>query len=150
MGKESPLKLSQREPDAREEVPMRTPKRLYAEARIIYHPELLTCLHGGDLVVGWNSLAWDKTVQTLDGLLSIATRPGHCPHATCPGSRLRLHSAAAQRMAPLGSTYGYDVLVRIGWLRQHQRATYREIHTDLASRFPISESHVRYLSQHLY
>jgi hypothetical protein len=48
-------------------------------------------------------------------------------------------------MAPPGSTYGYDVLVRIGWLRQHQRATYREIHTDLASRFPISESHVRYL-----
>jgi hypothetical protein len=53
-------------------------------------------------------------------------------------------------MAPLGSTYGYDVLVRIGWLRQHQCATYREIHTDLASRFPISESHVRYLYQHLY
>jgi hypothetical protein len=150
MGKESPLKLSQREPDAREEVPMRTPKRLYAEARIIYHPELLTCLHCGDLLVAWNYLAWDKTVQTLDGLLSIATRPGHCPHATCPGSRLRLHSAAAQRLAPLGSTYGYDVLVRIGWLRQHQRATYREIHTDLASRFPISESHVRDLYQHVY
>src|SRR6267143_4237124 len=150
MGKESPLKLSQREPDAREEVPMRTPKRLYAEARIIYHPALLTCLHCGDLLVGWNSLAWDKTVQTLDGLLSIATRPGHCPHATCPGSRMRLLSAAAQHMAPLGSTYGYDVLVRIGWLRQHQCATYREIHTDLASRFPISESHVRYLYQHLY
>ena len=28
MGKESPLTLSQRGPDAREEVPMRTPKRL--------------------------------------------------------------------------------------------------------------------------
>jgi hypothetical protein len=40
--------------------------------------------------------------------------------------------------------------VRIGWLRQHQCATYREIHTDLASRFPISESHVRYLYQRLY
>src|SRR5262245_66480825 len=51
MGKESPLKLSQRGPDAREEVPMRTPKRLYAEARIIYQPELLTCLHCGDLLV---------------------------------------------------------------------------------------------------
>jgi Transposase, Mutator family len=151
MGKESPLKLSQRGPDARKEVPMRTPKRLYAEERIIYQPELLTCLHCGDLLVPWNYLAWDKTVQTLDdGLLSIATRPGHCPDATCPGSRLRLLSAAAQRMAPLGSTYGYDVLVRIGWRRQHQRATYREMHTDLVSRFPISESHVRYLYQHVY
>src|SRR4029450_12482300 len=150
MGKESPLTLSQRGPDARDEVPMRTPKRLYAEARIIYQPELLTCLHCGDLLVPWNYLAWDKTVQTLDGLHSIATRPGHCPHATCPGSRMRLLSAAAQRMAPPGSTYGYDVLVRIGWLRQHQRATYSEIHTELSCRFPISESHVRYLYQHIY
>src|SRR5262249_48846887 len=99
-GKASPLKLSRRELDAREEVPMRTPKRLYAEARIIYQPELLTCLHCGDLLVPWNYLAWDKTVQTLDGLLSIATRPGHCPQATCPGSRMRLLSAAAQRLAP--------------------------------------------------
>ena len=150
MGKESPLKLRQRGSDAGEEVPMRTPKRLYAEERIIYHPELLTCLHCGDLLVAWNYLAWDKTVQTLDGLLSIATRPGRCPHAPCPGARLRLLSAVAQRVAPPGSTYGYDVLVHIGWLRQHQRATYRAIHTDLAVRFPISESHVRYLYQHLY
>jgi hypothetical protein len=150
MGKEFPLKLSQRGLDAREEVPMRTPKRLYAAERIIYQPELLTCLHCGALLVLWNYLAWDKTVQTLDGLLSIATRPGRCPHATCPGSRMRLLSAAAQRMAPPGSTYGYDVLVRIGWLRQYQRATYSEIHTELSCRVPISESHVRYLYQHVY
>src|SRR6516165_8842107 len=103
MSKEFPLKLSQRGLDAREEVPMRTPKRLYAAERIIYQPELLTCLHCGALLVLWNYLAWDKTVQTLDGLLSIATRPGRCPHATCPGSRMRLLSAAAQRMAPPGS-----------------------------------------------
>src|SRR5215510_3562583 len=36
------------------------PKRLYAEERIIDQPELLTCLHCGDLLVPWNSLAWDK------------------------------------------------------------------------------------------
>jgi len=117
---------------------MRTPKRLYAEERIIYHPELLTCLYCGDLLVTWNYLAWDKTVQTLDRLLSIASRPGRCPHATCPGSRIRLLSAEAQRLAPPGSTYGYDVLVRIGWLRQHQHATYREIYTDLSAKLSIS------------
>jgi hypothetical protein len=129
---------------------MRTPKQLYAEERIIYRPELLTCLHCGDLLVTWNYLAWDKTVQTLDRLLSIATRPGRCPHATCPGSRMRLLSAEAQRLAPPGSTYGYDVLVRIGWLRQHEHATYREIHTDLATRLSISAAHVRYLYQYVY
>ena len=129
---------------------MRTPRQLYAAERIIYHPELLTCLHCGDLLVTWNYLAWDKTVQTLDRLLSIATRPGRCPHVTCPGSRMRLLSAEAQRLAPPGSTYGYDVLVRLGWQRQHQHATYREIHHDLSARLAISEAHVRYLYQHVY
>jgi hypothetical protein len=129
---------------------MRTPQRLYAEKRMVYHPERLTCPHGGERLVMWNSLAWDKTVQTLDRVLSIASRPGHCPKATCRGLRLRLLSAEAQQMALPGSTYGYDVLVRIGWLRQHQRATSSEIHTDLSSGLHISPSHVRYLYQQFY
>ncbi len=129
---------------------MRTPKQLYAHERMIYHPELLTCPHCGDLLVTCNYLAWDKTVQMLDRVLSVASRPGRCPHATCVGSRLRLLSAAGQRIAPAGSTYGYDVVVRIGWWRQESRATYREIHADLASQVRISESHVGYLYQQVY
>ena len=92
---------------------MRTPKRLYTEERLLYHPELLTCPHCGDVLVMCNYLAWDKTVQTLERVLSVASRPGHCPHPTCLGSRMRLLSATAQRLAVPGSTYGYDVLVRI-------------------------------------
>ena len=42
------------------------------------------------------------------------------------------------------------MLVRIGWLRQHQRATYGEIHTDLAATLRISPSPVRYLYQQFY
>jgi Transposase, Mutator family len=129
---------------------MRTPKRLYAQERMIYQPELLTCPHCGDLLVMCNYLAWDKTVQTLDRVLSVASRPGRCPHATCAGSRMRLLSAHGQRVALPGSTYGYDVVVRIGWWRQEHRATYHEIHTELASRVRISESHVRYLYQQVY
>src|SRR5215510_1704687 len=150
MGKALSLKPCQCGQDTDQELPMRTPKRLYAQERIIYHPELLTCLHCGALLVTCNYLAWNKTVQTLEHVLSIATRPGRCPHAACPGSRMRLLSAQAQRIAPAGSTYGYDVLVRIGWLRQHQRATYGEIHTDLAATLRISPSHVRYLYQQFY
>jgi len=54
---------------------MRTPKRLYAQQRLIYQPELLTCPHCGDLLVMCNYLAWNKTVQTLDGVLSVASVP---------------------------------------------------------------------------
>jgi hypothetical protein len=129
---------------------MRTPKRLYAQERIIYQPELLTCPHCGDLLVMCNYLTWDKTVQMLDRILSVASRPGRCPHATCAGSRMRLLSAEGQRIALPGSTYGYDVLVRIGWWRQEHRATYHEIHAALASQIRISESHVGYLYQQVY
>src|SRR3989454_831990 len=150
MGQESPIQLGQRRQDARQEVPMRTPKPLYAHERMIYHPEILTCPHCGDLLVTCNYLAWDKTVQKLDRVLSVASRPSRCPHATCVGSRLRLLSAAGQRIAPAGSPYGYDVVVRIGWLRQESRATYREIHADLASQVRISASHVGDLDQQVY
>jgi hypothetical protein len=150
MGQAFLLKLDQRGQDASEEAPMRTPKRLYAQQRIMYHPELLTCPHCGDLRVLCNYLAWDKTVQTLEHVLSVASRPGRCPHVTCAGSRMRLLSAQAQRLALPGSTYGYDVLVRIAWWRQESRATYREMHTALASQVRISESHVGYLSQQVY
>ena len=109
---------------------MRIPKRLYAQQRLMYHPELLTCPHCGALRVMCNSLAWHKTVQTLDGGLSVASRPGRCPHDTCAGSRLRLLSAAAQSLALPHSTSGYDVLVRMGWWRSHHHATSREMQAE--------------------
>ncbi|MBU0495490.1 MAG: transposase [Chloroflexi bacterium] len=98
----------------------------------------------------YNYLAWDKTVQTLDRVLSVASRPGHCANSTCPGHDMRLLSAEGQQIAPLGSTYGYDVVARIGWLRQERRDIYAEIRADLASQIQISESHVRYLYQQVY
>jgi len=106
---------------------MRTPKRLYAQQRIIYQPELLTCPHCDDRLALCNSLAWDKTVQTLQGVLSVASRPSHCRHTTCEGAQLRLLSAEAQGIALPGSTYGYDVMVRIGWWRQHYHARRVEV-----------------------
>src|SRR5712691_9978424 len=60
---------------------------------------------------------------------------------------MRLLSATAQRLALPGSTSGYDVLVRIAWWRQEHHATYREMHTALASQVRISVSHVGYLYQ---
>ncbi len=97
-----------------------------------------------------NYLSWDKTVQTLDNVLSIASRPGFCADPTCPGHHRRLLSAEGQQVAPRHFTYGYDVLAHIGWLRQELRDTYAEIRADLAHRIQISESHVRYLYQQVY
>jgi hypothetical protein len=129
---------------------MRTPKELYPSERIIYKPELPACPHCEGPLVMYNYLAWDKTVQTLDRVLSIASRPGHCANPTCPGSDVRLLSAEGQQIALPGSTYGYDVVARIGWQRQERRDIYADIRADLASWIQISESHVRYLYQQVY
>jgi hypothetical protein len=129
---------------------MRTPKELHPDERIIYKPELAACPHCGGPLVMHNYLAWDKTVQTLEHVLSVASRPGYCANPTCPVHPARLLSAEGQQIALPGCTYGYDVLVRIGWLRQDRRATYTEIQDDLTSRVQISESHVRYLYQQVY
>ena len=129
---------------------MRTPKELYPSERMIYKPEVPACPHCGEPLVMYNYLAWDKIVQTLDRVLSVASRPGHCVNPTCPGHGMRLLSAEGQQIALPGSTYGYDVLARIGLLRQKRRDIYAEIRDDLASRVQISESHVRYLYQQVY
>src|SRR4030095_11242156 len=144
MDQESLLQLSQCRQDTRVEVAIRTPKSLYAQQRIIYQPELLTCPHCGALLMLFTYLAGNKTVQTLCGVLPVASRPGRCPHATCEGSALRLLSAEAQGIAFPGSTYGYDVGVRIGWLGRQYHATYREIHADLAAHVPLSAAHGRH------
>jgi hypothetical protein len=63
---------------------------------------------------------------------------------------MRLLSAHGQRLAIANSTYGYDVLARIGWLRKTYQATYDQIHADLSRQIRICASHVRYLYQQIY
>jgi len=133
-----------------EKLPVRTPKELSFDERIIYHPELSSCPCCGGSLMLYNYLAWDKTVQTLDKVLSIASRPGHCELASCSGYSMRLLSAQGQQIALPGSTYGYDIIARIGWLRREWRATYPEIQAELSSRIEISLSQVRYLYKQVY
>ena len=75
---------------------MRTSKSLSVQPRRIYHPELMSCPSCGALLVGCPDLKWDKIVQTLDQVMSIASRPGHCPNPDCAGHTLRLLSAQGQ------------------------------------------------------
>lgn len=129
---------------------MKTPKRLYPSERIIYHPEVSACLVCGGSLMLMNSLLWDKTVQTLDGVVSVASRPACCADPVCAGASMRLRSAAGQQVALPHQTYGYDVLVHIGWLRQMHHATFGEIHADLTPQVQLSEAQVRALYQHSY
>ena len=114
---------------------MRTPKELYPVERMIYKPGITMCLHCGRPLALCNYLAWDKRVQTLAGVMSVASRPGHCVEQACPGYPMRVLSAEGQQVGLPNSTYGYDVLARIGWLRQEHRDTYAEIRSALMGRY---------------
>ncbi len=130
---------------------MKPRKTLYPKERIIYHPELEGCPRCGAPLALWNYLAWDKTVQTLEGVYSMASRPGYCTEVGCEGNQMRIVSGQGQQIALPGSSYGYDVLVRIGWLREKRHATYPEIWEELREEgIAISASHVRYLHQQMY
>ncbi|MHC4156948.1 MAG: hypothetical protein ACYST6_18820 [Planctomycetota bacterium] len=98
----------------------------------------------------YNHLTWDKPVQTLIRVLSAASRASHCADKSCTGYEARLLSGEGQQIAPSGFGYGYDVVTRIGWLRQDRHETYAEIQQDLESQVQISVSHVGYLYQQVY
>jgi len=129
---------------------MTTAKVLYPTERRIYHPELLTCPHCGTPTALLNYLTSDKIVQTLTTPLALAIRPSHCPDPACPGFALRLRSITAQHLALPGCTYGFDVVARLGWLRQHQHLTFAQVHAALTPAVHISETHVRTLYQEAY
>jgi len=129
---------------------MPTPKLLCPTERRIYHPELTTCPSCARPTQLLNYLITDKTIQTLTETLSVAARPSHCPDPTCPGFALRLRSVAALHLTLPGTTYGLDVIARLGHLRHHAGLPFAEVHTALAGHVQISRSQIRTLYQEAY
>lgn len=64
---------------------MRVAKKLSPQSREIFHTELPSCPHCEGALKLCNYLTWDKTVQTLGGVFSIASRPSHCVDTNCAG-----------------------------------------------------------------
>jgi hypothetical protein len=125
-------------------------KLLYPTERRIYHPALQSCPHCGHPLQLLNYLVSDKLVQTLPGPLAVAARPSHCPVPTCPGFLARWRSVAARHLALPGSTYGLDVVARLGWLRQEQALTFAQVQAALSPAVQISPTQVRTLYHEAY
>ena len=128
---------------------MRTQRELYSENKVVYVCELDRCLICGQVLKTAYTSGW-KTVQTMQDVLTIAQRPKCCTNLGCPGNQRLLRSVSWQQIAPIGCTYGYDVVAQIGWQRQMQRQTFREIHLDLQGRLCISETEVRAIYHQRY
>jgi len=128
---------------------MRTHRELYSEKKFVYECEWGDCPQCGQPLTTVYTSGW-KTVQTMGEVIIIAQRPKCCENAECPGNGKILKSVRWQEVAPIWCTYGYDVIAQIGWQRQIQRQTFREIYLDLQASVRLSETQVRAIYTYRY
>src|SRR5947209_11350672 len=100
----------------------RQPKHLTIDERLSYTCELDTCPTCGHPLRPCNHLSWAKTVQQLDRVVYVTSRPKECRRRACPQFGTRYVSSRAQMVALPHSTYGLDVIAQIGWWREIGRA----------------------------
>lgn len=129
---------------------MRTAKELSPLTSTVYVCELEYCPRCHCPLSRCDYRSGDKTVQKLNGVHRILYQPKCCVNPDCEEFRTSLRSAEWLQIAPLGGTYGYDVIAMIGWQRQEFCRTFEELYVDMRKRVAISESQVRYLYHHHY
>lgn len=129
---------------------MRTAKKLFPLTSEIYLCELKNCPVCNGFLSNCDYRSGNKTVQTLNGVCEIAYQPKCCLNPDCEGFRRSLRSAEWLQTAPVGGTYGYDVIAMIGWQRREFHRTFGELHGDVCRQVEISESQVRYLYTNQY
>jgi hypothetical protein len=111
-----------------------------------YRPELTTCIHCGE-TLAYSHPVWAKAVQSLTTIEHVTNLGFRCANPTCQQSRTVYRSAQAEARQVRGSSYGLDVVVRIGHLRFGGHRTRQEIWQHLRTETPvqISERHVQNL-----
>ena len=96
---------------------MRTSRIFYTGKGVIYACELEGCPGcKGELQTAYTSKY--KTVQTMNEVMRIGQRTKRCNNPECGVCAEIWGSVQWRQIAPLGCTYGYDVIAQIGWQRQ--------------------------------
>jgi hypothetical protein len=85
----------------------------------------------------------DKVLITLEGRFRLISRGYQCSRRRCVNSRALFVSPEPARLSLKGLSFGFDVLVQIGWWRFWEHRTLDEIATLLkAKHLPISRRHI--------
>ena len=107
-----------------------------------YRPTITTCPRcGARLRRRWT--LWDKYLVTLDGRIHVFSLGYSCSRVRCSQVRVIHHSVDAEQLSPKGSSFGYDVIVQIGWWRFWEHRTLDEIATLLAAKhLAVSRRHI--------
>lgn len=107
-------------------------------ARRHYRPEFEHCLLCGEKLKTRRHLNWRKAIQMLDENAYVTSRGRYCPHHP----QLTYLSAEAAHLSLPHSTYGLDVLVRIGYQRDYRRMTFSQVQAALPAHIRVSERHL--------
>jgi hypothetical protein len=85
-------------------------------------------------------------VVTLEGRIHVFSLGYSCSRSRCSQSRVIYRSVEADQLSPKGSSFGFDVIVQVGWWRFWDHRTLDEIDTLLkALRLPVSRRQILYL-----
>ena len=103
-----------------------------------FHPEFDHCLLCGEKLKSRRYLNWRKPIQMLNGNVFVTSRGRYCPDHP----KMTYLSAEAARLSLPNSTYGLDVLVRIGYQRDYRKMTGAQIHASLPAHIRVSERHL--------
>jgi hypothetical protein len=110
---------------------MKTHKTFTTITRQYFYPELRGCPHCGWWLRIMPGLHSQKTIQTLNGVLWVGGYAAQCPNPECTHRRVHYTSVKLAQLSLPHVTYGLDVVVRVGWRRQHDHRTMAEIGQEL-------------------
>lgn len=128
---------------------MRTSRIFYTGKGVIYACELERCPGcNGDMQTAYTSKY--KTVQTMNEVKRIGQRTKRCNNPECGVCAEIWGSVQWRQIAPIGCTYGYDVIAQIGWQRQTLQQPFAVIHQTLQPQVEMSEAQVRVLYHERY
>lgn len=105
-----------------------------------YRPTITTCPRCGARLRRRCTL-WHKYLVTLAGRVHIFSLGYSCCRPRC--SRVIYRSSEAEQVSPKGHSFGFDLIVQIGWWRFWEHRTLDEIATLLnAKHLPVSRRHI--------
>ena len=110
---------------------MRKTKSFQSVRHQYFYPELKRCPHCRQRLCLLQGLYLKKTIQTLDGVLWLGGYASHCVNLKCQYRQIHYLSTQLAALSLPGVTYGLDVIVHVGWRRQHDHRTMSEIGQEL-------------------
>ena len=110
---------------------MRKTKLFPSVRRQYFYPELKRCPYCRQRLCLLAGLYLKKTIQTRDGVLWLGGYASHCVNPKCQYRQTHYLSSQLAALSLPGVTYGLDVIVRVGWRRQHDHRTMSEMGQEL-------------------